>query len=340
MNTYICDISSKKSRVKSVNGANAAFIILTTAFCVYLLLHPHISPASVRESLTFCATTLIPSLFPMMVAGEILILSGFGDICAKSVGRAFSRIFGVHGEGAAAFALGCVCGYPVGGKTALSLYGDGKLDRDECEFLCALSNNAGPGFVVAGIGAAIWGNTGFGAALYLTELISAFIAGILLRPLFIKPTVLPHKAGSTEQRKVKARKFSEIFSVSVASGVTSILKVCGFVVIFEILLTGFFSMLPDFPGKQLFTVVASSIAEITSGAASSGNYALSGTNTAVIFGKLMTFALVGWGGLSAHMQLNAFASEKGMVLKKYYVFKALVAALCVLIGAAYIALSS
>lgn len=337
MNTYISDKTLKKSFARTGSAVNIIFPLLTAAFCAYLLLHPHISPEAVRNSLNFCLTTLIPSLFPMMVAGEILILSGFGAICAKSVGGAFSRIFGIRGEGAAAFALGCVCGYPVGGKTALSLYGEGKIERSECEFLCALSNNAGPGFVIAGIGGVMWGNVGFGVILYVTELISAVLAGLLLKPLFIKNKPAPPAPDKTKENipvydAEKRRSLSEIFSVSVASGVTSILKVCGFVVLFEILLTGIFSMIPDIPGKDLLTCIIAAVSEITSGAVNANTFALSGANSTLIFGRIITFALVSWGGLSAHMQLNAFASEKKLILKKYYLVKAASAAISAVIG--------
>lgn len=268
----------------------------------------------------------------MMIAGEILILSGFGNICAKSIGIAFQRIFGIRGEGAAVFALGCVCGYPVGGKTALTLYGDGKLTLSECELLCALSNNAGPGFVIAGIGAVMWKDAGFGVILYLTELISAVIAAVLLRPLFIKSSFSPRNENTSSSDKEKSRSFSEIFSLSAASGVSSILKVCGFVVLFEILLTGVFSMIPEIPGKPLLICIISAAAEITSGAVSANAFSLLGSDTALIFGRVMTFALVSWGGLSAHMQLNAFAAEKGVVLKKYYIVKICAALISALLG--------
>lgn len=307
-------------------------MLLTAAFCAYLLLHPHISPHAVYSALGFCLTTLIPSLFPMMVAGEILILSGFGELCAKSIGKVFQKLFGIRGEGAAAFALGCVCGYPVGGKTAISLYGEGRLTLPECELLCALSNNAGPGFVIAGIGAVMWGSTGFGVILYITEIISAVIAAVLMKRLFLPSLTSPQNENITIPSNERRRGFSEIFSTAVSSGVTAILKVCGFVVLFEILLTGVFSMIPDFPGIKLLTCIVSSALEITSGAVSTNNFALSGSNTAQIIGKVMTFALVGWGGLSAHMQLNSFAAEKGVVLKKYYLVKAMTAFIAALFG--------
>ena len=63
----------------------------------------------------------------------------------------------------------------------MQLYADKKITASEAESLIAYSNNAGPLFVIGVIGNALLGSAKLGLILYILEIISAILSGIILK---------------------------------------------------------------------------------------------------------------------------------------------------------------
>lgn len=244
------------------------------------------------------------------MASEILVLSGFGAL---------------FGRYASAFILGALCGFPIGGKTVISFYENGELEKGEAELLSAVCNNAGAGFVIAGIGSAMCRNTAFGVALYAAQLISAIITFFILKPFFIRTS---NATKNSDFEKIAiAEPIPAIISRAVPNAVTTMLKVCGFVVLFELLL----SIIPIFTESQAVTAIASVLLEITSGVSALLRLSIDPANE--LLAKLGVFFAVGFGGLSVYMQLLSFISKKPLSTHRYIIFKLLQAVICSTIGA-------
>ncbi len=286
--------------------------VLAVSFC--FITHPETTKRAVTDALSFCFSTLIPSLFPFAVAGEVLVSAGFGEFCGKLCGNRFMR-----GRGLSAFLLGAFCGFPIGGKTAISFYENGELERSEAELLCAVCNNAGAGFVIAGIGSAMWKSTSFGVCLYLVQLISAILTAYLLKPLFKRDTNAPRTRNIIEKDDYP-HSVSSIISNAVPNAVFTMLRVSGFVVFFELLLS---LVSPN--------AVLSVLLEITSGVTALLRLSIEPANE--FLAKAGTFFAVGFGGLSVHMQLASFMGKSGISMYRYTIFKLLQAVLCAVFGA-------
>lgn len=295
-------------------------IVLFTVF--WFITHPEITKSAVTEALSFCFSTLVPSLLPFAIAGEILVLSGSGDI--------FKGIFGSGsplGSGASAFLLGALCGFPIGGRTAIRLYENGELEKDEAELLCAASNNAGAGFVISGIGSAMWKNTAFGVTLYLVQLFSAVMSAIILKPLFKKGKNAP-RIRDNKKISQKEPSFSSMISLAVPNAVSAMLKICGFVVFFEIVL----SAVSFYVADPVMHAALSVFLELTSGV--TALLRLTSDPTFELLAEIGTFFAVGYGGLSVHAQLFSFAEGSGISVYRYELFKLVQASICALTGAA------
>ena len=139
---------------------------------------------SMKRGMKLCISSVIPSLFPFAVLSELTVRSGAADGIARLFGGAFERLFGVRREGAIALILGIICGFPIGTRSALSLYERGSLSRDELERLLCFCNGPSPAFLIGGIGTSLFGSRELGILLFAAELISCFAVGILLRWLF------------------------------------------------------------------------------------------------------------------------------------------------------------
>lgn len=285
--------------------------VLFASLC--FLTHPQTTKSAVSDALYFCFSILIPSLFPFAIAGEILVLSGFGSF------------FGLRSS---AFLLGALCGFPIGGKTVLSYYESGYLEKGEAELLSAACNNAGAGFVIAGIGSAMCRDTALGGALYIAQLISAIIVFYALKPFLLHTSNAPRNSDFSKIADAEPSS-SALLARAVPNAVTTMLKVCGFMVFFELLL----SLIPIFTDNKAITVILSVLLEVTSGVTSL--LPLSIEPATEVLSKMGLFFAVGFGGLSVYMQLNSFVGKKPLATYKYLIFKLLQGTICAVLGAVY-----
>ena len=320
MNTYK---SIPKISIKSVDFSSLFTLTGLILIITLLLSFPDAVKNSVLKSLTLCTDVLIPSLFPFMVIGEVFFSSGAANTLGKIIGKPFKRIFSISEAGVGAFLLGAVCGLPLGGKYALTLYSSGSISKEECERLMGFSSNAGLGFVVIGVGKAIWGDLAFGWTLYLTQILSVIIVGaVLFRP---QKTISIAPLTSNTVKKTITKSTVE----AVSSSALNMLRVCAFVVIFG-LISSFITLACDFLAlPPFFCAIISALSEISYACNFLHTFSLTGS---LYSAKILTFFAITFSGLCAHSQLSSMAIELNVSMKKYYCIRLTSAIFSVLLG--------
>lgn len=263
-----------------------------------LVAFPAESAAAAREGLALCFETVLPALFPFFVLSSLLIESG----APRALGRALSGfmrpLFGVSGAGAGALALGLLGGYPVGARTAAELYARGEVSREEAEQLLAFCNNSGPGFFLGVCGASVFHSVRVGAYLYLIHVLSALLTGVLLRRGSSVSRPDRRAAGDASAFDLAAA-----FPAAVQSSFAAVWNVCGFVVLFMVLLR-LLTLLPPLGGlPPLARAALFGFVEMTNGAA-----ALPATRS----GFVLCAAIMNWGGLSVQAQTRAMVLPAGL----------------------------
>ena len=102
-----------------------------------LMFFPQESMQAARDGLTLCYNVIIPSLFPFFVLSSLVVELGLAGYLGRLLEPVMRPLFNVSGACASAFALGFIGGYPVGAKTAISLYEKGMCSKTEAERLLA-----------------------------------------------------------------------------------------------------------------------------------------------------------------------------------------------------------
>ena len=301
-------------------------VILTVS---YLLLHPELSPRAVNDALIMSVKALIPSLFPLMIAGELLIASGFPSATEKHLGKTFGRLFGINGSGAGAFIIGTFCGFPVGARTAVALYESGRLDKTDAERLSGISNNAGLGFLVSGVGGILWQSTAFGLALYLSQLLAAVITGVLLFGIMGRRNNTQMTA--KEQAPERDFSLSEAFTSAILNALSSMLKVIALTTFFIVFLTVLSDILLGLGASDITLTVISAFTEISSGMTALRSLSAA-CETHAALSKVLSFTFSAFGGLSVYMQYCAFASPLKLNTATYVKTKLTQSFFCTLIG--------
>ena len=286
-----------------------------------LMFWPQEAMEAAREGLRLCYNVILPSLFPFFVLSALVVDLGLAGYIGRALEGLMRPLFRVPGACASAFVLGFVGGYPVGARTALSLYQKGMCTKTEAERLLALCNNSGPAFSLGVVGAGVFASSRVGVLLYLAHAAASVCVGLLFRFYRGEEGRREGRAAPTFQ----AERFTTAFTGAIKNSFLSTLNICAFVVFFTVVIKLLFlsGVLPGLAGVlgTLFSPLGFStrwaerlltgLIELTSGV-----WTLTGAGT--MSGRLsMAAFLLGWAGLSVHCQVLSFLGGSGLSVKTY-----------------------
>lgn len=279
-------------------------ILLLLLLLVLLLGHSVFVRETMEQALSLCAHCVIPSLFPFLVVSSLLLALGIEELAAPFLATWFEPLFRVRGEGAAAFLLGLIGGYPIGARTAAELYQHQRLTRKETERLLHFCNNSNPVFLLSVLGVGVFGSFRVGLWLWLIHLASALLTGLCFRGNDREPYP---QSPRPIQAPPPLPDFPSAFVASVGSALSAILTICAFVSCFYLLsapLSHLGAASPWLVGSlELFSLTP----------------LLSPTPLSFVLAS----AAAGWGGLSVLSQTAALLSGSGLSLRPCLTGKAL-----------------
>lgn len=288
---------------------------LFALFCLLLILrNTAIAIEYMSRGLSLCAKTVIPSLFPFMVISELIVS---GNVAARLFNKPsipLQKLLHLSSDGACAFLLGILCGFPIGARCAVQSYRLGRISREECERILCFSSTPSSAFLITAVGESLWGNRKFGIALYLASILSSLVIGMFIARF---PKKAPQASPIFHGEPLTSPRISssKLFCDAILSATKSILLVCAYVLFFSALVGTFHFM----PGVQKLPTAAKAflfcLFELSSGVGAAT--ALSVPMQAAL---LCAFA-VGWSGISVHCQLLSICESERLSLKPYVIAK-------------------
>ena len=310
------------SKLLSRQGVRDLFLGLALLCATLsLMLYPQDSMSAAREGLKLCYNVIIPSLFPFFVLSALVVDLGLAGYIGRALEGLMRPLFNVPGACASAFVLGFVGGYPVGARTALSLYQKGMCTKTEAERLLSFCNNSGPAFILGVVGAGVFASSRVGVLLYLAHAAASICVGLFFR--FYRRGKKGREARVSP--KFEAERFTTAFTGAVKNSFLSTLNICAFVVFFTVVIRLLFlsGALPAL--ARLLGVLLSPLGftqewaeRLLTGAIelSSGVWTLSGAGG--MAGRMsMAAFMLGWAGLSVHCQVLSFLGGSGLSVRTY-----------------------
>ncbi|MCH5198335.1 MAG: hypothetical protein J1E34_05455 [Oscillospiraceae bacterium] len=168
----------RKLKLPKKNG-----IIFFAAFFIYIA--AFIFNNSVKQGavngIGICLNSIVPSLFPMLIISSFLTNVGIPQKIKRIIFYPIKKIIGVSENAAESFIFGSTAGYPVGVKTAYSLYKQKKLSLQDAQRSALINVNPGIAFSVIVSGKVFFGSSLSGITLYLSVTAANFLTGILLK---------------------------------------------------------------------------------------------------------------------------------------------------------------
>lgn len=257
------------------------------AYFVLLLCKPRLASEVTLARLSFFVRTVFPSLFVSLCLSGMLVTS--------PIVRVLYRFpFGVE---CTVFALGVLCGFPVGARSALLLYQNGLISKKRAEFLCGFTNLASLPFLIGVVGSTLFDDTALGMRLAGLQAACASAVGMVL--YFVLRPECHGVVGSPAS--------TQSVSASVASGAHTMLELGGMIVFFGVSA----DMLRQTIGIDgIPAVLLQGFLEFSSGCASASAYG--GT-----VGVLLATLSVGFSGLCVFSQVASVT--KGELSMRPYV---------------------
>ncbi len=274
------------------------------ALIILLLLFAKQTTAGIHKALQLCASTVIPSLFPFMVASDLLMACQVTDIpLPRLVEKSVKKVFRVSPYALYPFLLGSVCGFPIGIKSAADLYHAQKLSSQDTEKCICFCNNTGPAFVIAGVGASLFSSVRLGILLYAIQILSALICAL----------IFAHTSTHIQETKpsvfLPPRKQSLNFVEAVQNSIQSILAVCGFILVFASIT----EVATVFCKNRILLSFFSSFLEIGGAVSLAADLFLHNP----FLGTLCACMAINFGGLSVHLQSAYFLKDIPVSFFKY-----------------------
>ena len=258
-------------------------------FTISLIIFSNSNLLAIKSGINLWATSVVPSLFPFFVSTELLMHTNIINILGNILNKYMKPLFNVRGEGAFAFIMGIISGYPVGAKIATNFRKNNICSKEECERLLSFTNNSGPLFIIGTVGILMFGNSAIGLLLFITHILSCFSVGIIFR--FWKKNSSSNNLNSNLKSQSKYVSFSnlgEVLSLSITNSISTLLLIGGFVVLFS-------SILSILKSSGILNILY----------------------TTMSINIIFTSFLLGFGGISVLLQVVSIVSKTDLSIKPY-----------------------
>ncbi len=267
-----------------------------------LLLFPKEISGSISDVTALCTHTLIPAMFPYFVLSDLFVSLGYAESLGRKLKPCMEKLFHVSGCGVVPLLIGLTGGYPLGAKTVSQLYKNGDLSLQDANKLLTFCCNAGPAFTIGVIGSAVYGSAMIGVILFVIQIVSALLVGLL--PCFRS------SAGADTSLPVgkKHAAFSALVG-SVTASVSVTGKVCAFILFFSVFIT-LEKML--FGVQSVLFPIISAVTEL-----SAGSVFLAASTLPWPLKFSITSAGIAFGGACVLCQTAAVLGETKLSLRPY-----------------------
>lgn len=284
-----------------------------------------VSIAAGKRGLELCAGVVIPSLFPFFVFSGLAVRCGLIGAAGRFMAPAGRVLFRAPPSVTPVILMSMLSGSPVGASALCALLETGEIDKTECQRFLPLCSLASPAFILGSL-AALLQNSTLALMLYAVHVGSNLLLGFLYSRAF------PRQQGRRAQKRPAApvrEKFSQSFVLALKNAVTAILQVCGFVIIFCVIVAFLDAsgikgaacalgarLLPLDDGYALCAGLFDGFFEMSSACAGIATSSLS----PVLKSALCAFSL-SWLGLSIHCQIMTFTAGHGLRMGRYFAYK-------------------
>lgn len=307
-------MGTKENIIKKLKENKAFYLNFVPAMSVLflsaslLLIYPEFSSQGVKNGLSVCLDTVIPSLFPFLLVTTAAYDTGaFNGLSAKAE-KITSFLFSLPGIAFPIILMSLLGGFPVGASLIEKAFEKGELTVNQARRMLMFCVNPGPAFTVTAIGVCVLGSKQAGAIIYFSVTLSSLIIGILSRFL------------SSEEPVININKKTEslccnasVLTASVSSVTTKMLNICSWIIIFSCINC----LSENLVKNDDFLLYFKMLSEVTNGAITACEH----------FSLPIISAVISFAGFCVHFQIMPCIVKLRMKYKYFLAVRAFSAAL-------------
>lgn len=310
------------------------FLLLVLMATMLMLFYPQAAYEGACRGLETWAVHLLPSLLPFFIAADLLLSMGFVRFLGVLLEPVMRPLFRLPGEAGFAVALGFTSGFPMGAILTASLKEQNFCTSQEAARLAAFTSNSSPLFLLISVPVSMLHQPQLGALLLAAHYLANLTIGFLLR--FTAPPgrqihtthhLLRTAFSRMQQYQMQNRQpFGTMLGQAVQKGISSIVKIGGFVLLFSVLLSlleatnilQFIQHIVSIPlhlfqiSPQFSAALSAGFFEMTLGAQAASQC------HAPLLQKLMIISFIlGWSGLSIQAQVSSILAAQNISSRLY-----------------------
>ena len=313
--------------VKKIKFSKEFFLaFVLCAISIFLCFFSGTSTA-VTNGIKLWVATLVPSLFPFLVVTAFLSENSVLKRSFMKFTPITKRAFGTSGLTAYAFFMSGLSGYPVGAKIISDLKIGGLISDSEAKKASVFCSTSSPAFTINCVGKIMFNSTLFGVILYLINILTAIISGIIFS-LFIR--------SSDNERSFTIASGNFDFYDGVYQSVISLLVVGGIIAVFSVISEVLLSLKAFYAPTRLLSLITNNDGvskAICVGALECTNGLKILSTTGMTFFSLPGSAfLCGLGGICVMAQSVAFLKRAKIKTAVFYLGKIFQAVLGFILG--------
>lgn len=202
-----------------MNHRKTVTAVLSSCGMLVLILDSKTALEGALAGVALCLKTVIPSLFPFLFLCSMLTTALWGGHAAWL--RPLGAFLGIPVGAESLLVAGFLGGYPAGAQAVGEGYRAGRLTKQDAEHLLTFCSNAGPAFLF-GMTAMQFPNLWMTWALWVIQIFAAIIVAALDANNIPGESTLPPKNIAVSQ--------------TLATSVKTMGIICGWIVLFRILL--------------------------------------------------------------------------------------------------------
>lgn len=287
-----------------------SYLTVTFIFILcFMLTDPVHGMEGVKNGLLLWYERVLPALLPFTIISYILVESDNLRFFSRILYPALKKVIPVSPNGVYPLIAGFLFGFPLGSNIVAQLFSSKKISGKEAAILLSMCNNISPIFITG----YIVHQTLKDDALMIPALVCIYLPPLLIGSFRLRK--LPKKTFSKKNEAPRSQITFKIIDAGIMNGFETLLKLCGYIVLFSILCEPLKRLSLLFPKCCLFI---NGILEITNGISYLGSCHL---NKPLMFLLCTTFTA--FGGLCGLAQTNAMISDTTLSIRRYLVDKSI-----------------
>lgn len=291
------------------------YTIILLIVIIIIIFDPIKYANATSNAIMLWGKVILPTLLPFFFITKIINeLNGIEKI-SKIFSKPMKKLYNCPGISAYVFFMSILSGYPMGAKITTDLYNNKVINQKHAFSILSFCSTSGPMFILASVGIGMFFDIKIGFVLLASHILGTIINGFLYR-------AKKEKVANISFVKSQSK---NLLNDSMFSSINAVLMICGFMCISFVLIEIINTLKINYPIIYLFDTIlpnkcgsafANGLLEVTRGCLDIS--ALNMTN--VVSVPLASF-LIGFGGISIHLQSLIFIKQFNMPYKLFLLQK-------------------